>query len=71
MTEPTDRAGLLLQRVSELLFECRAVAQKLETAPDADEPSGASAERIAYGLVMAAPEEGLVKKGATWTPSLG
>jgi len=28
MTEPTDRAVLLLQRLSELRFESRAIAQQ-------------------------------------------
>jgi len=30
MTEPADRAVLLLQRVSELLLESRAIVQQLE-----------------------------------------
>ena len=50
MTEPTDRAGLLLQRVRELLLESGAVAQQLENAPAGDEPSAHAAERIAYGI---------------------
>jgi len=32
-TDPADRAVLLLQRVRELLIECRAVATQLEVAP--------------------------------------
>ena len=50
---------LLLQLVSELLLESRAVAQQLEAAPD-DEPSAEPAERIAYGVLVATLEEGLV-----------
>src|SRR5262245_2414052 len=34
MTEPADRAVLLLQRVSELLLESRAIVQQLEVVPD-------------------------------------
>ena len=59
MTEPADRAVLLLQKVSELLLESRAIAQQLEVAPDG-ESSADTADRIAYGILVAALEEGLV-----------
>ena len=59
MTEPADRAVLLLQRVSELLLESRAIAQQLEVVPDG-ESSADTADRIAYGILVAALEEGLV-----------
>jgi len=59
MTEPADRAVLLLQRVSELLLESRAIAQELEVVPDG-ESSADAADRIAYGILVAALEEGLV-----------
>jgi len=60
MTEPTDRAVLLLQPGSELLLESRAIAQQLEVTPDGEEPPAQAAERIAYGILVAALEEGLV-----------
>src|SRR5262245_50766889 len=59
MTESADRAVLLLQKVSELLLESRAIAQQLEVAPDG-ESSADTADRIAYGILVAALEEGLV-----------
>ena len=59
MTEPADRAVLLLQKVSELLSESRAIVQQLEVIPD-DESSADTADRIAYGILVAALEEGLV-----------
>jgi hypothetical protein len=59
MTEPADRAVLLLQRVSELLLESRAIVQQLEVVPDG-ESSADAADRIAYGILVAALEEGLV-----------
>ena len=59
-TEPADRAVLLLQRTRELLLGCRAVAEKLATSPAVMEPPTAAAERIAYGVLVAALEEGLV-----------
>src|SRR5262245_23459750 len=60
MTEPTDRAVALLQRVSELLFESRAISRQLEGEPQKDAPSGYAAERVAYGILVATLEEGLV-----------
>jgi len=59
MTEPGDRAVLLLQKVSELLLESRAIVQQLEVVPDR-ESSADAADRIAYGILVAGPEEGLV-----------
>src|SRR5215472_15817651 len=59
MTEPADRAVLLLQRVSELLLESRAIVQQLEVVPYG-ESSADAADRIAYGILVAALEEGLV-----------
>ena len=59
MTEPADRAVRLLQRVSELLLESRAIVQQLEVVPDG-ESSADGADRIAYGILVAALEEGLV-----------
>jgi len=54
-----DRSVLLLQKVSELLLESRAIAQQLEAVPDR-ESSADAADRIAYGILVAALEEGLV-----------
>jgi hypothetical protein len=34
-TEPADQAVALFQRTRELLLECRAVAERLQTAPGA------------------------------------
>ena len=59
MKEPADRAVLLLQKVSELLLESRAISQQLEVVPDG-ESSTDTADRIAYGILVAALEEGLV-----------
>jgi len=59
MKEPADRAVLLLQRVGDLLLESRAIVQKLEVVPDG-ESSADAADRIAYGILVAAIEEGLV-----------
>jgi hypothetical protein len=59
MTEPTDRAVVLLQRVSELLLESRAIVKELEAVPDG-ESSADAADRIAYGILVAALEERLV-----------
>ena len=59
-TDPTDRAVLLLQRTRELLLDCRSVAEQLGASPAGQEPSGAAAaERIAYGVLVTALEEGL------------
>ena len=58
MTEPADRAALPLQNVSELLLESRAIVQQLEVVPDG-ESSADAADRIAYGILVAALEEGL------------
>ena len=58
MTEPADRAVLPLQNVSELLLESRAIVQQLEVVPDG-ESSADAADRIAYGILVAALEEGL------------
>jgi len=57
MTEPADRAVLPLQNVSELLLESRAIVQQLEVVPDG-ESSADAADRIAYGILVAALEEG-------------
>jgi len=59
MKEPPDRAVLLLRPVSELLLESRAIAQQLEVVPDG-ESSADTADRIAYGSLVAGLEEGLV-----------
>lgn len=56
-----DRAVLLLQRVQELLLDCRVAAQQLETLPAEPEPPAEAAERVAYGVLVAALENGLVK----------
>src|SRR5215813_7051793 len=64
-----DRSVLLLQKVSELLLESRAIAQELEVVPDR-ESSADAADRIAYGILVAALEEGLVSTiGTRWTNS--
>jgi len=36
MTEPADRAVLLLQRVNELLLESRAIVKELEVVPNGE-----------------------------------
>src|SRR5262252_3555004 len=59
MTTPADRAVLLLQCVSELLLESRPIVKELEAIPDG-ESSADAADRIAYGILVAALEEGLV-----------
>jgi len=59
LTEPADRAVLLLQKVSELLLESRAIVKELEAVPDG-EPSADAADRIVYGILVAALEEGPV-----------
>ena len=59
-TAPADRAVLLLQRTRELLLDCRAVAEQLGAPPAGQEPQAEAAERIAYGVLVAALEEGLV-----------
>ena len=59
MTEPADRAVLLLQKVGDLLLESRAITQQLEMVPDG-ESSADAADRIAYGILVAGLEEGLV-----------
>ena len=59
--EPADRAVLLLQRLSELLLESRAIAQQLEVVPEERESSADTADRIAYGILVAALEDGLVR----------
>ena len=58
MTEPADRAVLLRQKVSDLLLESRAIVKELEAVPDS-ESSADAADRIAYGILVAALEEGL------------
>jgi len=45
---------------TELLLDCRAAAEQLGAAPPSQEPPAAAAERIAYGVLVAAHEEGLV-----------
>jgi hypothetical protein len=59
MTDPSDRAVLLLQKVGELLLESRAIVQRLEVVPDG-ESSADAADRIAYGILVPGLEEGLV-----------
>jgi hypothetical protein len=58
-SDPADRAVMLLQRARELLLECRAVAEQLQVA-SGQESQAATAERIAFGVLVAALEEGLV-----------
>jgi hypothetical protein len=60
MSSPEDRAVLLLQRTSELMLECRAVAGQLQKSAGGAESPAEAAERIAYGVLVAALEEGLV-----------
>jgi len=59
-TKPADRAVLLLQRRRELLLDCRAVAEQLGVSPAGQEPPSLAAERIAYGVLVAALVEGPV-----------
>ena len=58
--EPADRAVTLLQRTRELLLEYRMVAEQLQAAPPEGESSAGTAERIAYGVLVATIEVGLV-----------
>ena len=60
MNSPEDRAVALLQRTSELMLECRAVARELQEPASGTESPAEAAERIAYGVLVAALEEGLV-----------
>ena len=60
MSSPEDRAVLLLQRTSELMLECRAVARELQEPASGTESPAEAAERISYGVLVAALEEGLV-----------
>jgi len=60
VTEPADHAVLLLQRTRELPLDCRAAAKQLGAAPPGQEPPVMAAGRIAYGVLVAALEEGLV-----------
>ncbi|SRR5713101_5828783 len=57
--DPAGRAVMLLQRVRELMLECRMVAAQLE-ATSGQESQAAAAERIAYGVLVASLEQGLV-----------
>ena len=66
-TDPTDRAIGLLQRTRELLLECRSVAERLSASPAEPEPPAVAAERIAYGVLVAALGEGLVSASSTPT----
>jgi len=58
-TTPTDRAVLLLQRTRESLLDCRAAAAELGAPSPGQESEPASSERIAYGVLVAALEEGV------------
>jgi hypothetical protein len=60
MSSPEDRAVRLLQRTSELMLECRAVARDLQEPASGTESPAEAAERIAFGVLVAAMEEGLV-----------
>ena len=57
--DAADQAVRLLQHARELLRECRTVAERLQVVPSQESPA-AAAERIAYGVLVAALEEGLV-----------
>jgi hypothetical protein len=61
MSSPEDRAVRLLQRTSELMLECRAVASELQEPASGTESPAEAAERIAYGVLVGALEEGFVK----------
>jgi hypothetical protein len=69
-TEPADRAVMLLQKVRGLMLECKAVTALLE-APANEESQAAAAERIAYGVLVGALEEGLgtTLSSTRWTCS--
>jgi hypothetical protein len=54
MSSAEDRAVLLLQRTSELMLECRAVATELQEPGSGTESPAEAAERIAYGVLVAA-----------------
>jgi hypothetical protein len=57
-TDAADRTVMLLQRTRELMLECRAVAERLQAGGE-HESQAAAAERIAYGVLFGALEEGL------------
>ena len=57
--DPEPLAVEQLERTRELLHECRSVAEQL-TAVTGKESEADAAERIAYGVLVATLEEGLV-----------
>jgi len=59
--DPADRAIELLKRTRDLLFECRTAGEGLAEPPADSEPPAVAGERTAYGVLVAALEEGLVK----------
>jgi len=61
-TEPADHAVLMLQQTRDLLLECRAVAQRPQVAVEQESQAGA-AERIAYGVLVAASKRFWVHEG--------
>jgi hypothetical protein len=70
MTSPEDRAVLLLQRSSELILECRAIARELQEPASSTESRAEAAERIAFG-VNRGPLPALDRQPVTAQDALG
>jgi hypothetical protein len=58
---PEALAHVLVQRVFELLHECRAALGRLEAPRARSESAGAQAERMLYLALLGALEAGLVR----------
>jgi hypothetical protein len=58
---PEALAHALVQRVFELLHECRGILPELETSPARPESASAQAERLLYLALLASLEAGLVR----------
>jgi hypothetical protein len=58
---PEATAHALVQRVFELLHECRATLPKLEVPGSPSESASAQAERMLYLALLGAIEAGLVR----------
>jgi hypothetical protein len=60
--DPADEVAVrLVHQVRDLMVACRTVADRLAVPPAPGEPSGVAGERIAYGVLVATLQEGLVK----------
>ena len=59
--KPTDQAAVVLERTRELMWTCHELAAQLAATPDGYESSSGAAERLAYGVLVAVLEQGLVE----------